>query len=348
MAPNFDMRIAAFSELGKALKRFSQHQDIPALSIAIDQQEIKNHWFTNDYILNAIIAIANMLTADELAKLQEYYENQTDIDLEKKENIAVVSAGNIPLAGFHDFFAVLVSGNNYIGKLSSQDNLLLPAIAELLIEIEPAFKKRIDFVQRLSSFNKIIATGSNNSSRYFEYYFGKYPHILRKNRNSLAILTGNENQEKLECLFNDIFLYFGLGCRSVSMLWVPKDYDFNNLISVFKEKGPDIAIHHHYLNNIDYQKTMHLMNQIPFIDAGIALFVARPALPSPIGIIHYQYYTDLDKVDNFIKTHCDEIQCVVGDALPLDGITPLGCAQSPKIMDFADGVDTILWAAKTE
>ncbi|MDR2979942.1 MAG: acyl-CoA reductase [Bacteroidales bacterium] len=314
---------------------------------AILQQSIKNHWFTVIFINNAISAIAEMLKSEELSKLERYDQNREDLDFEKGEKIAVISAGNIPLAGFHDFFAVLVSGNKYMGKLSSQDNILLPVIANLLIEIEPSFQERISFVEKLADFDKIIATGSNNSSRYFEYYFGKYPHILRKNRNSLAILTGNETCEELERLFDDIFLYFGLGCRSISLLWVPKEYDFNKLITVFGEKSTEIAQHHHYLNNIDYQKTIRLMNQTPFIDTGIALLMEKRELPTPIGIIHYQYYSDLEEVKQFMIEHCDEIQCAVGNNIPIENVAALGRAQFPNIIDFADGIDTILWAAKS-
>lgn len=345
---NLAKRTAAFIKLGETLQAYLQAENIEKLHLTIVEQTHKNHWFTKPFISNAILGITKMLTADELQKLSDRYRDKENLDFDKREKIAVVSAGNIPLAGFHDFFAVLFSGNDYIGKLSSHDNLLLPVFADLLIEIEPAFKERITFVEKLPSFNKIIATGSNNSSRYFDYYFGKYPHILRKNRNSMAILRGNESHEELAALFDDIFLYFGLGCRSISMLWLPIGYDFTSLINIFEQKGGDIATHHHYLNNIDYQKTIYLMNQIPFIDAGIALLAEKKALSSPIGIIYYQYYNHIDEVEEFAKEHAEEIQCVVANGMPVEQIAPLGSAQFPEITDFADGIDTILWATEMQ
>lgn len=295
-----------------------------------------------------MVAIRKMLTREELEKFEKHYLTIENRQWEKRKRIAVVSAGNIPIAGFHDFFAVLISGNDYMGKLSSQDNLLLPAIADLLISIEPEFQERISFVDKLTTFDKIIATGSNNSARYFEYYFGKYPHILRKNRNSLAILTGEEQKADLEKLYHDLFLYFGLGCRSVSMLWVPENYDFIPLIHIFEEMGKEIAMHHHLLNNLDYQKTMHLMNQTPFLDAGIALLIEKPLLPSPIGVIHYQYYRTINEVKNFISSNKENIQCVVGNTIKIENIIPFGEAQFPHLTDFADGIDSVLWATEEE
>ena len=343
MENTFSQRIDAFARLGEILKNSGNYNDIIQQTVA--RQVIENSWFIPSFIQNALNAIAEMLSAESLEKMQQHYASMPNLDLNKQQQIAVISAGNIPVAAFHDFFSVLVSGNCYMGKLSSHDKQLLPMLAQILIEIEPSFKERISFVEKVSGFDKIIATGSNNSARYFEYYFGKYPHILRKNRNSLAVLSGNETDEQLLGLYQDTFLYFGLGCRSVSMLFLPEGYDFSRFIEIANQEGKEIAMHNHYLNNIDFQKTMYLMNKVSFIDAGIALLVERRQLNSPIGIIHIQYYNSIEEPKQFIHEEQENIQCVVSEMQEIDNAIPFGKAQYPDIIDFADHIDTITWAA---
>ena len=341
MENSFADRINAFAQLGEILNEFGCFREL--IQENITKQSLKNPWFIPSFIEYSLTAIAKMLNHDDLMKLQHHYSIFPRIDSAKDETIAVISAGNIPLAGFHDFFSVLVSGIRYMGKLSSHDNMMLPIIAEILIKIYPPFKEKILFVEKISGFDKIITTGSNNSARYFEYYFGKYPHILRKNRNSLAILSGDETDSQLKALYRDIFLYFGLGCRSVSMLFVPENYDFNRFIEIMNDCGKEIAMHHHYLNNLDYQKTMHLMNSVSFIDAGIALLSEKPQLNSPIGIIHWQYYKKMEEVKQFITNERENIQCVVSTHSAIENGIAFGKAQNPDILDFADNIDTIKW-----
>ena len=339
----FSKRIVAFKELGNVLKNRTQNRFSSEIEIAIQKQHQINHWFTISFINYALDAIASMLNADELNVLENHYSSIPEIDLNLNKIIAVISAGNIPVAAFHDFFSILVSGNRFMGKQSSRDNILLPVIAGILTDIEPEFKDSFCFVDKISSFDKVIANGSNNSSRYFEYYFNKYPNILRKSKNSMAILSGNENNEELAGLFNDIFLYFGLGCRSVSKLFVPHKYDFDKLIRIFNENNTEISAHHHYLNNLEYQKVLHLMNGNKFIDSGIVLLEEKKEISSPIGILNFEYYASLDEVIIFMQQNQDKIQCIVSGLSDIPYTVPFGKAQNPGIMDFADGIDTIRW-----
>lgn len=344
MSITISERIGAFIKMGEIL-RDKKDPHFQSLREAVQQQAVLNPWFLISHMYYAIDAIAAMLEKKKLTELQTYYETFPHLDFNKEDTVAVISAGNIPLAGFHDFFSVLVSGNRYMGKLSKDDRILLPALAEILTVIEPGFKSDIEFVDKPVRFDKIIATGSNNSVRYFEYYFGKYPHILRHHRNSFAILSGRESDEELEALFDDIFLYFGLGCRSVSALFVPENYSFEKLIGVWNRKGKEIAVHHRYLNNLDYQKTVHLMNSIPYLDAGIALLIEKKQLASPIGIIYYQYYQDVEQIKEFMEKEKKHIQCVVSADDRIPDTIPFGKSQQPDITDHADGVDVIAWLA---
>ncbi|MEG1556133.1 MAG: hypothetical protein RR356_05350 [Bacteroidales bacterium] len=331
-------RVKDFAELGKILQSENGQK---TLEKEVLHQYQLNPWFIPPFIWNALEAIGKMLNERDLQRLYAFYSNKKELIFEQNCNVAVISAGNIPLAGFHDFFSVLFSGNRYVGKLSSQDHILLPALANILIGIAPEYKNKITFAEKLSSFDKIIATGSNNSARYFDYYFGKYPHILRRNRNSIAVLSGNETDEELALLCQDIFLYFGLGCRSISKIFIPENYNFRPLIEAIGKNGSIIADHHVYLNNLDYQKTIHLMNQQPFLDAGCVMLMESEFFSSPISILFYQYYHSLEEINNLIESSKEEIQCVVSNLKGVRNSVNLGKAQIPSLFDYADGMDTI-------
>ena len=339
---NFLDRIEAFVKLGNILRNWENSEYVTLISASIQKQSIENHWFTEEHIKFAIHAIGEMLQEEQLLRISERYALLFNKNVTVKQTVAVISSGNIPMAGFHDFFSVLVSGSRYIGKLSKHDRILLPVIAHILIQQHPCFKDCVCFSDKLGDFDKIIMTGSNNSARYFEYYFGKYPHILRKNRNSIAVLTGNESETDLENLFDDVFLYFGLGCRSVSMLFVPQYYQFDKMIEVFAQKGRNIAQHHHYLNNLDYQKTLHLMNRMDYLDAGIAMLIEKKELNSPISVINYSYYLNDAEISNFLSIEKENIQCVVSGNSNFSSIE-FGKSQIPQIDDFADNIDIVQW-----
>ena len=260
---------------------------------------------------------------------------------ETQKTIGAVMAGNIPMAGFHDLFCILLAGHRFLGKLSSEDTWLLPAVAEILFFVNPGFKNLISFTkEKLSGFNAVIATGSNNSYRYFEYYFGKYPHIFRKNRNGIAILTGNETTEDLSELADDIFLYFGKGCRSVSKIYIPEDFRFESLLLPF-QKYQHIINHHKYLNNYNYHKAIFLLEKIPFIDLGNSLLTKNAGTASPVSVIYYEYYQDRSRFIDKLKDFEDLLQCVVSIDKNVAGSVRFGRSQFPSLSDYADGIDTV-------
>jgi hypothetical protein len=255
--------------------------------------------------------------------------------------VAVVMAGNIPAVGFHDLLCVLISGNRLMARLSSNDKQLLPAICDMLVGIEPGFADRFSFTEeQISGFDAVIATGSNNTARYFNYYFGKYPHIIRKNRNGVAVLTGNETEKELKALGEDIFTYFGLGCRNVSKLFIPDGYDVKILLDALQvfEKAGD---HHKYHNNYDYNKSIYLVNGDDHFDNGFLLLKEDASIASPVSVVYFERYSAIGKLNDLINGNLEDIQCVVSTDRKIHGAIPPGTTQHPKLWDYADGVDTM-------
>ncbi|WP_409557971.1 acyl-CoA reductase [Allomuricauda sp. NBRC 101325] len=332
--------MAAFVKLGNYLRIFCENYDSDngnpddGLLQASYSAEQHNGWFTRENILFSLQQWGDALTEENLSEWLSQYEIQP---VATPKTIGIIMAGNIPLVGFHDFICVLLSGNKVLAKLSSNDKILLPFLTNVLIEQEPELKGYINFVEgKMEDFDAVIATGSNNTSRYFEYYFGKKPNIIRKNRNSVAILTGNETYEELLALGEDIFRYYGLGCRNVSKIFVPKDYDFEpffNAIFEFK----DIINEHKYANNYDYNKAVYLMSEFKILDNGFLVLKEDESLSSPISALFYTYYEDESVLREQLKTMDEQIQCVVS----AKGDVPFGATQKPKLNDYADGVDTL-------
>lgn len=330
-------RIRSFSELGKILrdsleginKRYSSD-----LENLINDQQYKNPWFTPDNVRMAIKAIADELTYENL---ETWTSSYPELNSKRKSiNVGVVMAGNIPLAGFHDFLSVLIAGHTLSAKTSSKDRQLIVFISKVLCEINPEFTDKIPFTEGLlKGFDAIIASGSDNSSRYFEYYFGKYPHIIRKNRNSIAIITGSETEEALIKLGSDVFSYFGLGCRSVSKIYVPDGYDIKSLTVAWKEYDHVIR-HNKYANNYDYNKAVFIVNKDEFLDAGFILCKNSTGISSPVAVLYFEYYDSINNVYMEIERIKTKIQCVVSDK-----DIPFGMAQLPHLWDYADGLDTI-------
>jgi hypothetical protein len=331
----FRKNINAFKELGQRLADPQWFES--TFGETIERQYRENSWFTPEFCRYALTAIGRMLAPEALETYHAHYQDIAPAE-DPRRRVAVISAGNIPVAAFHDFFCILVSGNDYQGKLSAQDKHLLPVLSQALIDIEPRFAERISFVEKISNFDAVIATGSNNSSRYFSYYFDKYPHILRKNRNSVAVLDGSETEEELRLLADDIYLYFGLGCRSISKLFVPKGYDFVPFLHILTQESQPIALHHQFNNNIEYQKAVHIMNRIPYMDAGTYLLVENPEYASPIGMLYYEYYEDIDLVNRRLTDDAERLQCIVGH-----NAEPFGNAQNPSLLQYPDGIDTLSW-----
>jgi hypothetical protein len=245
-------------------------------------------------------------------------------------------AGNIPMVGFHDLLCVLISGHKALLKLSKDDNLLLPAVLKLWMKIYPEGKDRVAFTDGvLKDFDAVIATGSTNTSRYFESYFSKYPHIIRKGRNSVAVLDGSESEEELTLLGKDIFDYFGMGCRNVTKLYLPADFDLNRFFQAIYGFA-DIVNHNKYANNYDYHKSLWLLNQDPILDNGFVLLKEDKKIASPIGALYYERYNDMNQVMQELAEKSEEIQCIVGK-----NQVPFGNSQCPMLHDYADGVDTM-------
>ncbi len=335
-------RIHAFFLLGKKLRELiAELEANPNCELAktMIQAETQNQWFTAEHVKYALSSVSSMLDEKKLIEFGQKY--LLDSDHINPKTVAIIMAGNIPLVGFQDFVHVLLSGNKALCKLSSDDAVLLPFVAQLLIEANPEFEKYIEFATgKIEGFDAVIATGSNNTSRYFEYYFSKYPHIIRKNRNSVAVLSGNETAEQLERLADDVFLYFGFGCRNVSALVVPEDYDFEMLIHVF-QKYSHFGNHHKYMNNYDYYRAIFMVNSTPFIDGGFFMLMNSDTIHSFPGIIHYHVYKDISEVRDLVNDRREDIQCIVGDSSEIENVIPFGSAQQPLLDDFADGVNTM-------
>ncbi|SHI47105.1 acyl-CoA reductase [Aquimarina spongiae] len=346
-------RINAFAKLGEFLSQFKStgyekvntyHADDSFFDEMIQKIESAKHyngWFTKENVLFAVDEWSNALTETNLKQWLSAYElsNMTP------KTIGVIMAGNIPLVGFHDFLCVLISGHKILIKQSTNDNQLLPFLASYLIAIEPRFKEYISFTtEQFSDYDAIIATGSNNTSRYFEHYFGKVPHIIRKNRNSVAVLTGEETEEQLEALGKDIFTYYGLGCRNVSKIYVPEDYNFDTLFNALYGYHA-IIDSQKYANNYDYNKAVYLMSNYKLFDNGFLMMKEDPSYSSPIATLFYQKYGSDEEISQILKEDNDKIQCIVG-ANKTQKTVDFGQTQSPGLGDYADGVDIIEFLTK--
>lgn len=335
---DIEQRIKSFAILGSTLKN---HLDDSAshLGVLIDNQYKLNPWFTPENTRAALKSVTSELTEDNLIKWTEAYpgikENKDPV------RVAVIMAGNIPLVGFHDFLSVLISGNNVLAKTSSRDPDLINFISKILIDINPSFSERIEITNGpISDFDAVIATGSDNSSRYFEYYFGRYPNIIRKNRNSIAILAGNETEEELELLGDDIFSYFGLGCRNVSKIFIPIGFEIFPKIKCW-DKFSQVTNHLKYSNNYDFNKAVYIVNKDSFLDTGYLLLKEDAKIASPVSVLYYEYYDSEKALKKIIENQKEKIQCIVSRH-----DIPFGKAQSPHLWDYADGIDTLEFLLK--
>nr|WP_294945028.1 acyl-CoA reductase [uncultured Mucilaginibacter sp.] len=329
--------VNVFSGLGNRLAAPDE-----ALLEVINTERQYNAWFTPESVLEAVKANGEMLDRANLSKWLSTY----NITEGKNKKIGLVLAGNIPLVGFHDVLCVLVSGNHALIKASSQDARLIKYVLALLVEIDGSYANKFSFVERLVDFDAIIATGSNNTSRYFEYYFGKVPNIIRNNRNSIALLTGDESTEELHALGRDIFDYYGLGCRNVSKVFVPEGYVFNEFFESIEDFSP-IINHHKYNNNYDYNKSIYLVNRDEHLDNGFLLVKQDERMVSPLAVLFYETYTDIASVQKQLAQQSEQLQCIVTTA-PLqtkNQVVAFGHSQHPQLWDYADGVDTMEFLA---
>lgn len=340
-----DSFISAFARLGDFLRRFPndeadelslKHKD--AFWELVDSEHIYNPWFTKDSVLKALEGIAQMLEPEVLRQWLSPYQLSPPAQV---RTVGLVMAGNIPLVGFHDLLCVLASGHRVLAKTSSKDDRLIKKVAGLLGDIDPDLGKRICLTdETLKGVDAVIATGSNNSARYFEYYFRSTPHIIRKNRNGVAVLTGEESQEELYRLGEDIFTYFGMGCRNVTKLFIPDSYDLTILMGVM-DRFSHLYQHYKYGNNVDYYRTLYLMNQDAILDNGVLLLKEDSAIASPVGVVFYERYSEIAQVHEQLDQHKEEIQCIVSIQKEITGAIAPGKTQQPMPWDYADGVDTI-------
>lgn len=344
---NIQKRIEAFSKLGNILRAYSNEDLLntnPSLydsfEFTVKKANAANGWFTIDNVKYAIMSLGKMLKNDNLNKWIERYESDFCLGNNARK-IGVIMAGNIPAVGFHDLLCVLISGNKILIKSSSADDHLIRFIADLLIEIEPEFEKYIQFAgDKLKDFDAIIATGSNNTSRYFEHYFGKFPNIIRKNMNAVALLNGNETNADIEGLAEDVFRYFGMGCRNVSAILAPNDYDMERITSGF-QSWEQIIDHNKYYNNYVYYKTLSTLNIEQYYDGGFYIMKASESIPGPLSVINIISYNSLDDAKNFIEDHLQEIQCVASIESSVKKHVKPGQTQNPELWDYADEIDTM-------
>jgi len=351
---NLKERIKAFADLGKFMGQFkrtgsSLDQNLPfekqyfdAFNMQINRASEINGWFSEDNVLFAFESWSESLKE---SNLNNWVNSYTNLEEPSDKTIAVIMAGNIPLVGFHDFLSVLICGYKVTIKLSSNDAQFLPLIIQFLRVHYPYFKDRINITKgNLEDYDAVIATGSNNTARYFEHYFSNKPHIIRKNRNSVAVLDGNESQNDLENLGKDIFQYFGLGCRSISKIYVPENYDFD-LIFKALYKFHDIINYKKYENNYDYNKAVYMMSLFPIVENGFIMLKEDENLASPIATLFYEYYSSKNALHKMLALKRDDIQCIVSNENVVDFVK-FGETQHPKLWNYADDVDTIEFLLK--
>jgi hypothetical protein len=328
-------RIEALAQLGEFLRSPDE-----LLEEIIASAPHHNAWFTVENTWQAVTANGKMLNKADLDKWLT--ETEEEENIQDSKSVGLVLAGNIPMVGFHDILCVLATGNKALIKLSSHDVKLIPYVLNKLLEIEPSFSGKFEFIERLAGFDAVIATGSGNTSRYFEYYFKHVPHIIRKNRNSIAVLQGDETVGDLKALGRDIFDYFGLGCRNVSKLYVPTGYNFRPFFEAIEEfKG--IADHHKYNNNYDYNKSIFLVNLDQHLDNGFLLLKQDQRIASPLAVLYYEEYMSQVQLPQLLEPFTEQVQCLVSNMkIPVDMTqVTFGQTQQPALWDYADQVDTL-------
>lgn len=329
--------IKAFDLLGQYIKNKPEE-----LESAIDKAYQHNSWFNKEECQHALSAWGALLHTDKLSEWLSHYPENTHTP----KKIGLILAGNIPMVGFQDICNVLFSGNQAYIKLSSQDTILIPHLLEKLLSFYPSLQQHIVYTERMNDIDAIIATGSNNSAKHFEYYFGNKPHIIRKNRNSIAILDGTEHADDFVLLGEDIFRYYGQGCRNVSKLYVPHDYNFSPLLDALQAYSY-VADQHKYLNNYNYYKSIYLVNREHHLDTGFLLIKEHESLQAPLSVIYFEYYNNINELEQKLQLLEEQIQCVVSKKSieVKNQVVAFGQSQAPGWMDYADGVDTMQFLA---
>jgi len=326
---SIEKRIHNISELSKVI-----NLDSPDFRSLIQSAYNQNKWFTEENIIYSTNQLRNSFFNEE--KLNEWLSDYDFRSLSKK-TVGLVLSGNIPYVGIHDVLCTYLSGHTSLVKLSSKDEILMKYLVHSLYSIDIEVKDSLKIVDRLESFDAVIATGSNNSARYFNSYFKSYPNIIRKNRNGVAVLNGQETEEEIIALGNDMFRYFGLGCRNITKLFLPSGYDIPSLINHLQFYN-QIKDHHKFKNNFDYQYSIHLLNQIEHYNGEFFILRENEEILSPISVFNYSFYKNEEELESSLTEKNDEIQCIVGNG---KGYIPFGQAQNPVLSEYADGIDTI-------
>jgi hypothetical protein len=335
---NLNARLNALVVLGQQL-----NQENEQLVAVVKRTSLHNSWFTENNQWQAIAAIKQAFLTENALKSWLSAYNMPNTEGPPAISVGLTLAGNIPLVGFHDILSMFVAGHRAKVKLSDKDPYVIPFIVNILKNIDPDTAPYFDITNGfLKDFDAVIATGSNNSARYFEAYFGKYPHIIRKNRNAVAILRGDETTADFLNLGTDIFTYFGLGCRNVSKIYIPKNFSFDTFLETIHDAFKHIVLHDKYKNNFDYQFALTILNKIPYQSNGCILMIENTAIASPIAVLFYEYYSDMKALEAILSEKKDEIQCIISKNKVLDIPTfGFGEAQKPALDDYADGVDTL-------
>jgi len=350
-----DQRISAFNQLAQLFKYITNNNFQPSdelkpifsaldedIEYAISDAEAYNNWFTKENVFFALENWAGALTTESLQQWVKNYPMATT-----PKNVGIIMAGNLPLVGFHDLLSVVITGHNALIKTSSKDNKLMAFVIRFLHSINPEFKNIIKTVDRLEGFDAVIATGSNNTARYFEQYFTKVPNIIRKNRTSVAVLNGSETEEDFKALGNDIFRYFGLGCRNITKICFKSEDQIPTFFESIIDWGNIVINHPKYANNYDYNRAIYLLGKDEFLDNNFVLLKKDKNLHSPIAVVNYEIYEDLDQVKLFLNENEDQIQCVVGhDMKDNPNFVEFGKTQTPTLTDYADNIDTLKFLAK--
>lgn len=325
----------AFIRLSKIVNDYlnkinSKYSDFIASSIK--QAEVHNPWFIEKFVLTMLAHVSELTSEKSITNYNSKFKK-----LSTPKNVLVIAAGNIPMVSFHDVMSVLLSGHNLIFKPSSKDTILMKMILHILQDIEPALSQKIYIQENIidtKDIHAVIATGSNNTAMHMHQYFAPYPRIVRNNRTSIAILDNTVTDTDLNNLAHDILLYFGLGCRNVSKLFIPSDFDIQRIFKALLQYA-FVMQHHKYMNNYDYYRSIYLLNKEEFLENNFFIIKQNTQLHAPVSNLFYETYNDFNQIENYINTHKNEIQTIVGK-----NYTPFGAAQFPSITDFADGINT--------
>ena len=344
-------RISAFEKLGRFMGQVGEKSPdedlarineyfLEGLHQVVREAGLYNNWFTPENVHYAFAQWSDALKEGNIKEWIGRYGEEL-FESNPPKTVAVVMAGNIPLVGFHDFLSILISGNKILVKPSADDNKLLPFLAQVLVAIERRFAELIVFADgKISGFDAVIATGSDNSGRYFEHYFGKYPHIIRKNRTSISILAGDEDEETLKKLGEDVFRYFGLGCRNVSKIFLPRGFDLDRLFGAFYGYS-GVIDNKKYSNNYDYNRAVLMMEKEDFRENGFMIIKYSEALHAPVSVVYVEEYDNREGLLNMLEGFEDKLQCVVTELSEVENRVGFGTSQQPQLWDYADDVDTI-------